>query len=240
MSGGLQVRDLQFAYAETPVLDRFSLSVRPGGLCAVMGQSGAGKSTLVRCLLGLERASGGLVDYGGEVWNFGPDQPDLPLRIIRRLGYVPQSSLLFPHLSSVANVSLPLTEGRHASKREASQRAAEALAAVGVADVAQSPPWRLSGGQQQRVAMARALALRPDIFLLDEPTAAIDAGSSGVVGAAIAADVRARGASAVVVTHNLGFAKRHCDSIAWLSEGRIRWHLPVGEVPIDQVLEDLS
>jgi polar amino acid transport system ATP-binding protein len=243
MKAGLVVEDLCFGYNDSTVLKGFSLAVPAGGICGLIGPSGSGKTSLIKCLLFLEHASSGRVTYRDRVVDFGTDdlrggRERIALR--KRIGYLPQSSILLPHLNAEQNVMLPLTQVHRQSREVAERRARAALEAVGVGSLGHKPPWRMSGGQQQRVALARALAIEPALFLLDEPTAALDARSSHLVADVLRADVQARGASALIVTHNLGFARRVCDSIALLSEGRIAWHLKTAEVAIEQALEELG
>jgi cystine transport system ATP-binding protein len=241
MTGGLQIQDLWFAYGSVPVLKGIELMIPKGELCAVVGQSGAGKSTLIKCLLQAEWPRTGTVTYDVDEVSYvsatrnGPD-----LSIIRRIGYVPQSTLLFPHLTALKNITLSLTEVHRQSTSLARVNALAALATVGIAELADFYPWRLSGGQQQRVAIARSLAVRPLIFLLDEPTAAIDGQNLQVIARALRDDVVNRDACALIVTHNLAFAKRYCDSIALLVDGAIRWHLRTNEVRVEQALMELG
>lgn len=242
MSRGLTIEGLAFAYGETRVLADVTLRVAPGEFCAVIGQSGVGKSTLIRCLLRAETPHAGLVELAEWKVSFGPGAPASPSsqEVNRSIGYVPQSSLLLPHLTALRNVMLPLTAVNGASPTEAEARSRSALEALGVGELAERHPWQLSGGQQQRVAIARAIATEPALLLLDEPTAAIDPTNTARVGEVLSAEVRRRGSSGLLVTHNLAFAKRHCDSIALLKDGRIAWHLKVGDVPIEEALEALA
>jgi len=243
MNFGLIVEDLCFGYGDSSVLQKVSVSVPTGAVCGLVGHSGSGKTSLIKCLLFLEQANSGRVSYRDIIVDF--DTGDPPSRrervtLRKKIGYLPQSSLLLPHLSAEHNVMLPLIEAHGQRREEAEQRARATLGAVGVASLRDQPPWKMSGGQQQRVALARALAIEPDLLLLDEPTAALDAHSSHLVADVLRADVQARGASALIVTHNLGFARRACDSIALLSGGRIAWHLDTAEVAIEQALEELG
>jgi polar amino acid transport system ATP-binding protein len=241
MSSGLLVNDLRFAFGQTEILRGVTLSVPPGSICAVIGSSGSGKTTIIKSLLLLEQARSGRVDFGERVLEFPLKSGAVDVLELRKgFGYVPQSSLLLPHLTAMQNVMLPLVHAQGVDERSAADRASAALAAVGLGEFAARPPWRLSGGQQQRVAIARALAVRPQWYFLDEPTAALDGATSHQIGAVLRRDVTERGAAAIVVTHNLGFARRACDSIALLVDGAIRWQRPTAEVEIDQVLDQLA
>jgi ABC-type polar amino acid transport system ATPase subunit len=220
-----------------------SLSVPAGEICAMIGQSGSGKTSLIKCLLMLERAMSGRVAYGDIAIDLARQQ-DLGrpkvVELRKRMGYVPQNSLLLPHLTALRDVMLPLIQAHQQREVDAAQAAQAALAQLDMQDLRNRPPWRLSGGQQQRVAIARALAIHPTFFFLDEPTAALDASTSHIVADVLRTDVRKRGASAVIVTHNLGFARRACDSIALLAGGRIEWHLRTAEVEIESALSELA
>jgi ABC-type polar amino acid transport system ATPase subunit len=243
MKSALTIDDLRFAYGEGDVLRGVSLSVPAGEICAVIGQSGSGKTSLIKCLLMLERPTSGRVSYGDIAVNLA-QQEELGRQKVaalrKRIGYVPQNSLLLPHLTALRNVMLPLIQAHKQREADAAQAAQAALAQLEMQDLGDRPPWRLSGGQQQRVAIARAMAIRPMFFFLDEPTAALDASTSHIVADVLRTDIQQRGASAVIVTHNLGFARRACDSIALLASGRIEWHLRTAEVELESALRELA
>ncbi|MDW8442879.1 MAG: ABC transporter ATP-binding protein [Acetobacteraceae bacterium] len=196
-----------------PAVDRLSLAVPRGAILALLGPSGCGKTTTLRLIAGLERADEGRVRVGGR------DLTDLPPER-RNIGVVFQSYALFPHLSAAGNVAFGL-EARGVPRGERSRRVAEALAMVGLADLAQRKPRQLSGGQQQRVALARALAIRPEVLLLDEPLSALDAQLRDGVREEIRALQRRLGTTAVFVTHDQAEALALADLVAVMNEGRV-------------------
>lgn len=187
------------------------LEVGAGECVALVGANGAGKSTVVEALAGLLRTRGGAVELDGRGLTGVPAHR-------RRVGLVGQRADLFPHLTVARNVAFgPRASG--ADRREARHRAATALAAVGVAGLADRAPGTLSGGQAQRVAVARALATDPALLLLDEPTSALDVGARGAVRAALGA---ARvGRPTVLVTHDPLEAVTLADRVVVLDGGRV-------------------
>ena len=163
----LTVQGLHKAFGAHAVLAGLDLTVPAGSLTAILGPSGSGKTTLLRVLAGFEQADAGTVQIGPWIVD-GPGKHVPPEK--RRIGYVPQEGSLFPHLTVAANVGFGLLP-----KTRRGPRIGELLEAVGLAGLGQRYPHQLSGGQQQRVALARALAIEPELILLDEPFAALDA-----------------------------------------------------------------
>ena len=194
------------------ILDGLDLTVEDGTLACILGPSGCGKSTLLRVIAGFHRSRPGTVAVGGRVLN--DDRTQVPAER-RRIGYVPQDGALFPHLSAAANIGFGLPR---AGRRE---RVDELLELVGLSGLGDRHPHQLSGGQQQRVALARALAPRPELLLLDEPFAALDAALRTEVRAQVAATLRAANATAILVTHDVDEALSFADVIAVLRGGRI-------------------
>ena len=211
----IDVRGLQFSYGSAPVLDHLDLEVPDATLVAVIGPSGCGKTTLLRVLAGFERPGAGTVEIGGEAVA-GPGLHVPPHR--RRVGIVPQEGALFPHLDVADNIGFALA--RRSPDRAA--RVAELVELAGLAGLEHRYPRELSGGQQQRVALARALAPRPRVVLLDEPFAALDAGTRRSVRASVRDVLAAAGATAVLVTHDRDEALSMADLVAVLVEGRVR------------------
>ena len=209
----LAVADLDKAFGSHRVLTGLDLAVPAGSLTAILGPSGSGKTTLLRVLAGFERADAGTVTIGIAIAD-GPGVYLPPER--RRIGYVPQEGSLFPHLTVQANIGFGL-----ARRDRRGQRTAELLGAVGLADVARHYPHQLSGGQQQRVALARALAIRPEIVLLDEPFASLDANLRASVRADVQRLLREAGTTAVLVTHDQDEALSTADLVAVLRDGTI-------------------
>ncbi|WP_127792425.1 ABC transporter ATP-binding protein [Agromyces sp. LHK192] len=204
---------------EVHALEGVSLEAAPGELVVVTGPSGAGKTTLLNVLAGLDRPTSGTVRLGDlELSRLSEDE----LAAVRRdrLGIVFQSFGLVPILSAAENVEVPLRLQRVApGERDA--RVAEALALVGLADHAEQRPYELSGGQQQRVGIARALAVRPELLLADEPTGQLDSATAATVMDLIVELVHARQVAAVVTTHDPAFAAR-ADRVVELHDGRVR------------------
>ena len=202
----LEVRGVTKAF-DVPVLRGVDLSVPSGALAAVLGPSGCGKTTLLRILAGFERADAGQVVLGGrDVTGLPPEK--------RRISVVPQEGALFPHLTVAQNVGFGLPRAARGGAR-----VTELLDLVGLPGYGQRMPAELSGGQQQRVAVARALAPRPAVVLLDEPFSALDAGLRASVRADVRAALRAAGATAVLVTHDQEEALSTADVVAVLRDG---------------------
>ena len=208
----LAVAGLAKAFGLHQVLSGLDLDVPAGSLTAILGPSGSGKTTLLRVLAGFERADAGTVRIGPALAD-GPGTFLPPER--RRIGYVPQEGSLFPHLTVAANVGFGLP------RRGRAQRSAQLLEAVGLAGFARHYPHQLSGGQQQRVALARALAIEPEIVLLDEPFAALDAHLRASVRADVQRLLKAAGTTTVLVTHDQDEALSTADRVAVLRQGRI-------------------
>ena len=211
----LTVTGLHKAFGSHPVLTGLDLDVPAGSFTAILGPSGSGKTTLLRLLAGFERADAGSIMIGDRVVD-GPGAGYVPPER-RRIGYVPQEGALFPHLSIAANVGF----GLPARERRRGQRTGELLAAVGLTGMGGRYPHQLSGGQQQRVALARALAIRPEVVLLDEPFAALDAHMRASVRADVQRICRDAGTTAILVTHDQDEALSMADRIAVLRDGTI-------------------
>jgi iron(III) transport system ATP-binding protein len=209
----LAVTALRKSYGAVVALDGVDLAVAAGGVTAVLGPSGCGKTTLLRCVAGFERVDGGAVDVGGRRVA-GPGVHVAPHR--RRVAVVPQEGALFPHLSVAGNVGYGLDRG---TRRRG--RIEEVLALVGLPGYGDRMPHQLSGGQQQRVAVARALAPRPPLVLLDEPFSALDAGLRSELRRDVRRALHADGATAILVTHDQGEALSIADQVAVMRAGRI-------------------
>jgi iron(III) transport system ATP-binding protein len=205
----IEAEGLSRSFGALRAVDGASLRVVRGELAALVGPSGSGKTTLLRMIAGFERPDAGTVAIGGRVvaapgaW-VEPEQ--------RRIGMVFQQGALFPHLDVAGNV------GFGAARRE---RAGECLELVGLAGRARAFPHELSGGERQRVALARALAADPEVILLDEPFAALDAGLREALRQEVATILRAAGASALLVTHDQAEALSLADAVAVMRDGRI-------------------
>lgn len=199
------------------VLDSLNLKVEFPHVLALLGPSGGGKSTLLRVLAGLELADGGVVIVDGETIPY----QERNLRNYRRsLGVVFQSFNLFPHMTAVRNVMLPLTAVHGLDPSAARGRALEVLDRLGLAEHAEKNPMQLSGGQRQRVAIARAVAAKPRFLLFDEPTSALDPEMTAEV-LQLIAELKEEGTPMLLVTHEMGFARKIADEIAFISAGRV-------------------
>ncbi|MFU8875410.1 ABC transporter ATP-binding protein [Micromonospora sp. SL4-19] len=201
------------SYGSVAALAGVDLDVTRGDLLAVLGPSGCGKTTLLRCLAGFERVDSGVVTVAGR--QLAGDRAHVPPHR-RGVVVVPQDGALFPHLSVTDNVGYGLDR---ADRRGG--RVEEVLALVGLAGYGARMPHQLSGGQQQRVAVARALAPRPPLVLLDEPFSALDAQLRTELRADVRQALRADGATAVLVTHDQGEALSMADAVAVMHAGRI-------------------
>jgi polar amino acid transport system ATP-binding protein len=204
-------------FGTNTVLDRVSLSVEAGEIIAVIGRSGSGKSTMLRCINGLEPIQEGRIVFDGETVN----DPATNLRKLRqRVGIVFQSYNLFPHLSVERNITLAPRVVKGMEREAARELAAAALARVGLADKIDAYPDQLSGGQQQRVAIARSLAMRPQLMLFDEITSALDPELTGEV-LKVLERVAGEGMTMMLVTHEMGFARRVATRLIFMHQGRI-------------------
>ena len=209
------------------VLDGVSLDVVRGQTVAVVGRSGSGKSTLLRCIAGLETVQAGGITVCGHAVGRPGSAARAQLR--RDVGMVFQSYNLFPHLNVERNITLALTLVKKQSKEEARGRAAEVLAMVGLTDKIASYPEQLSGGQQQRVAIARSLALQPQVMLFDEVTSALDPELTAEV-LGVMEDLAHQGMTMISVTHEMGFARRVADIVVFMHQGKVWETGPTAEV----------
>jgi polar amino acid transport system ATP-binding protein len=203
------------------VLDGVGFDVARGQTVAVVGRSGSGKSTLLRCIAGLETVQGGRIEVCGHEVGLPGSAARAQLR--RDVGMVFQSYNLFPHLTVERNITLALTLVKKESKEAARKRAADVLALVGLTDKLRSYPEQLSGGQQQRVAIARSLALQPQVMLFDEVTSALDPELTSEV-LAVMEDLARRGMTMISVTHEMGFARRVADLVVFMHQGKV-WEI---------------
>ena len=218
MSGPLlQVDGLYKAYDQHLVLRNINLAVEPHEVISLIGASGSGKSTLLRCVNLLEEINAGSIRLNGE-----PISASLPNanRVRQRIGMVFQSYNLFPHMSVLDNITLAPRQVLGAKRAEAEGEARALLERFGLADKAGEYPDRLSGGQQQRVAIVRALALKPDLLLLDEVTSALDPEMVGEV-LDIIRELKGIGMTMLLATHQMAFARQISDRVAFLDAGSI-------------------
>jgi polar amino acid transport system ATP-binding protein len=225
----LVLHDVHKSFGKLEVLRGIDLSVAEHDVVCLIGASGSGKSTLLRCVNLIEPIDAGrIVVEGEEITARGVDVN----RIRRRIGIVYQAFNLFPHMSVVRNVTLAPRKALGLSRADADARAHELLERFGLADKANDYPDRLSGGQQQRVAIVRALAMQPDLMLLDEVTSALDPELVAEV-LEVIRELAAAGMTMVIATHEMSFARDIADRICFLDEGVI-----LEEGPPDQLLTE--
>ena len=209
------------------VLDGVGFRVARGQVAAIVGRSGSGKSTLLRCIAGLETVQSGTITVCGH--EVGRPGSAARAQLRRDVGIVFQSYNLFPHLTVERNITLALTLVKKQSREEAKTRAAEVLALVGLTDKLSAYPEQLSGGQQQRVAIARSLALSPQVMLFDEVTSALDPELTAEV-LAVMEDLARRGMTMITVTHEMGFARKVADLVVFMHKGKVWESGPTAEL----------
>lgn len=220
----IEVHNLAKRFDELTVLQSIDLQVRQREIVVLLGPSGSGKSTLLRCLNGLEEPSEGMLQVGGIRWEatMAAASKKQAIRDIRALtGMVFQSFNLFPHMTALENVTMAPMTVKKMPKDEAMKLGEALLHKVGLADKKHEYPSRLSGGQQQRVAIARSLAMQPQIMLFDEPTSALDPELTGEV-LAVMKQLAAEGMTMIVVTHEMKFAREVANRVIFMSDGVIQ------------------
>jgi len=212
----LDVRDVSVAYGDDTVVRNLSFTLSKGTIGCLLGPSGCGKTTLLRAIAGFEPVTGGEVHLHGRQVS-APGQTLAPEQ--RRVGMVFQDFALFPHLNVERNIAFGL---RHLSRHDRKERIAELLRLVGLVRAGKQYPHQLSGGMQQRVAVARAMAPRPDILLLDEPFSSMDAELREQLAREVREVLKRDGVTAILVTHDQLEAFAMADLIGVLGDGRLR------------------
>jgi len=235
----LQMRGISKSYGERKILDRIDLDVAAREKVAIIGPSGSGKTTILRLAIGLVKPDEGTIRIDGSyLWHeetqggLKPAGERHARKVRRAVGIVFQQFNLFPHMTALGNIVEAPIRVRKLPEREATTRATELLARVGLADKHTAYPGQLSGGQQQRVAIARALAMDPALMLFDEPTSALDPELVGEVLAVMKA-LAGSGMSMIVVTHELGFAREVGDHLLFMDDGIVVEQGPPREVLAD-------
>ena len=222
----LRVRGLWKSFGDHEVLRGIDLDLAEHEVVCLIGSSGSGKSTLLRCVNLLEPID------AGRIWIEGDEitAPGVDVDTIRRrVGIVFQAFNLFPHMSVIRNVTLGPIKARGLSRRDAESQATRLLERFGLADKRDQYPDRLSGGQQQRVAIVRALAMEPDVMLLDEITSALDPELVGEV-LEVIRGLAAAGMTMLIATHEMGFAREIANRVCFLDAGRILEEGPPEEI----------
>ena len=220
----ITAKNLNLWYGDFKALKDISLDMGEREITALIGPSGCGKSTFLRCLNRLEIPTGGSIKFEGI------EVDDAHIDAVRqKMGMVFQHFNLFPHLTVKQNLCLAPELLKLKSKEEASKRAEELLARVGLSDKANVFPKSLSGGQQQRIAIARALAMDPDVILFDEPTSALDPEMVGEV-LELMKELAHTGITMLVVTHEMGFAREVSNRVIFIDGGQIQEDEPPQEL----------
>lgn len=213
----IYVKDLHKSFGKHEVLKGIDYHIKKGEVVVVIGPSGSGKSTFLRCLNLLEDPSSGVVEFEGK---------DITSKVVdinkmrEKMGMVFQQFNLFPHKTVINNIALAPMKIKKISKQKAENKAMDLLDKVGLKDKANDYPASLSGGQKQRIAIARALAMEPNVMLFDEPTSALDPEMVGEV-LNVMKNLASEGMTMVVVTHEMGFAREVGDRILFMDDGNI-------------------
>ena len=213
----IRVSNLHKSFGKNDVLKGIDEHIKKGEVVVVIGPSGSGKSTFLRCLNLLEEPTSGKIIF--EDNDITDKKVDIN-KIREKMGMVFQQFNLFPHKTVLENLTIAPIKVKGISKAEAEKKAIELLDRVGLTNKAKSYPLSLSGGQKQRIAIARALAMEPDVMLFDEPTSALDPEMVGEV-LNVMKDLAKEGMTMVVVTHEMGFAKEVGDRIIFMDNGNI-------------------
>lgn len=214
----LDVRNVCKAYGQSVVLNNISTCVKEGDIIAIIGPSGCGKSTFLRMLNGLETPTSGSVLFEGT--DITDKKTDIN-RVRRKIGMVFQQFNLFGHMTVRQNITLAPVKLKIMTEKQADERAGQLLVEVGLPDKADIYPAMLSGGQRQRIAIARALAMNPDVMLFDEPTSALDPEMVGEV-LELVRRLAQTGMTMVLVTHEMGFAREVANRVMFFDEKIIR------------------
>ncbi len=213
----LDIQDLHKTFGSNQVLKGITTTIDQGAVVVVIGPSGSGKSTFLRCLNLLEVPTSGKIFFEGT--DITDPKNDL-YKMREKMGMVFQNFNLFPNMTVLENITLSPTKVRKVAKSAADQLAKQLLNDVGLPDKAKAYPQSLSGGQMQRIAIARALAMEPDVMLFDEPTSALDPEMVGEV-LSVMQRLAQQGMTMVIVTHEMGFAKEVADRILFMDQGII-------------------
>ncbi|MDD2959694.1 MAG: amino acid ABC transporter ATP-binding protein [Lachnospiraceae bacterium] len=213
----VHVQNLKKNFGKLEVLKDISIDIQEGEVVVLLGPSGSGKSTFLRCLNQLEEATSGTIIIDGH--NVTDKHTDIN-KVRENIGMVFQHFNLFAHKTVLQNITMAPIELKKMTKDEAREEGMRLLKRVGMHEKADIYPSQISGGQKQRVAIARSLAMKPDIMLFDEPTSALDPEMVGEV-LAVMKELAAEGMTMVVVTHEIGFAREVADRVVFMDDGYI-------------------
>ena len=222
----IDVRNLNKSFGELHILKNINETIQKGEKVVIVGPSGSGKSTFLRCLNLLENPTSGEIFFEGKDITHASVKEVNLLR--QKMGMVFQHFNLFPHLTIKKNITLAPVKLKLMTQTEADKKAEELLKKVGLSDKAEQYPAQLSGGQKQRIAIARALAMNPDVMLFDEPTSALDPEMVGEV-LNLMKELADDGMTMVVVTHEMGFAKEVASRVMFMADGVIAEQAPPEE-----------
>lgn len=214
----IQVRDLSKAF-QKPVLEGVTLEVQAGEIVSILGRSGTGKSVLLKLVIGLERPDAGSIVLEGQEMTTATSEQTREVR--KKVGFLFQQAALYDSMTISENVEFPLLRQLALPPGERQGKAKELLAKVGLDSGIDKMPGELSGGMKKRVGLARALALDPEILMLDEPTAGLDPTTSAEIVELIANIRRERNATCLLVTHDLHSARKISDRFVALNEGKV-------------------
>lgn len=215
----ISVSDLKKSFGDLVVLDGITANIEKGEKVVVIGPSGSGKSTFLRCLNLLEQPTGGAIEFEGRDITHAKGKELNAVRM--KMGMVFQHFNLFPHLTIRRNITVAPVKHKLMTQAEADKRADELLAMVGLSDKADAYPSQLSGGQKQRIAIARTLAMNPDVILFDEPTSALDPEMVGEV-LELMKRLADGGMTMIVVTHEMGFAREVASRVMFMCDGKVQ------------------
>ncbi|HHK7444738.1 TPA: amino acid ABC transporter ATP-binding protein [Streptococcus pneumoniae] len=210
----IKIENLHKSFGKNEVLKGINLEIKRGEVVVIIGPSGSGKSTLLRSMNLLEEATKGNIFEGVDI----TDKKNDLFAMREKMGMVFQQFNLFPNMTVMENITLSPIKTKGESREVAEKRAQELLEKVGLPDKADAYPQSLSGGQQQRIAIARGLAMEPDVLLFDEPTSALDPEMVGEV-LAVMQDLAKSGMTMVIVTHEMGFAREVADRVIFMADG---------------------
>ncbi|HGK7344628.1 amino acid ABC transporter ATP-binding protein [Streptococcus suis] len=213
----ISIKDLHKYFGKNEVLKGIDLDIQQGQVVVIIGPSGSGKSTFLRTMNLLEVPTKGTVTFEGVDIT---DKSNDIFKMREKMGMVFQQFNLFPNMTVLDNITLSPIKTKGIAKDEAEKKAKELLEKVGLPDKANAYPQSLSGGQQQRIAIARGLAMAPDVLLFDEPTSALDPEMVGEV-LAVMQDLAKSGMTMVIVTHEMGFAREVADRVIFMDGGVI-------------------
>lgn len=214
----IEVKNLDKHFGELHILKGISTKIEKGEKVVIIGPSGSGKSTFLRCLNRLETPTSGAILFDGHDLT---SMKDKELYLVReKMGMVFQHFHLFPHLTIKKNITFSPVKLKIMTQAEADAKADELLKKVGLSDKANCYPSQLSGGQKQRIAIARALAMNPEVMLFDEPTSALDPEMVGEV-LELMGELAEEGMTMIVVTHEMGFAREVASRVMFMDQGKI-------------------